>query len=258
MREEKNATNAAVIRVHKDRNYTVMSNKHLFQRDLSLKGKGLMSLFLALPDDWNYSIAGLCKILKEGRDALNTTIAELKEFGYIDIERKNAEKGRFSFIYHIYERGKEETACLNTPYTENPCTVNACMENPQADVPTTESPSMENPEQLNIKKLNTNKSRTNYQSPKEEKKSFGEFSNVFLANKEIQKLKVLYRFEVKFNEAIEILSSYKESSGKKYKSDYAVLNRSNWVYKKVFPNGGSSTIQPQSGKSSGGKYSNCG
>ena len=218
---------------------------------------------MALPDDWNYSIAGLCKILKEGRDALNTTIAELKEFGYIDIERKNAEKGRFSFIYHIYERGKEETISPDLPCMENPHTVNAYTESPQTDAPTAESPSTENPEQLNIKELNIKESKTNQlktkeQSQKEEKKSFGEFSNVFLADKEIQKLKVLYRFEVKFNEAIEILSSYKESSGKKYKSDYAVLNRSNWVYKKVFPNGGGSTIQPQSSKSSGGKYSNCG
>lgn len=164
MREGKQATNAAVIRVHKDRNYTVMSNKHLFQKDLSLKGKGLMSVFLALPDDWNYSIAGLCKILKEGRDALNATIAELKKYGYIDIERKNAEKGRFSFVYHIYERGKEEYLPSDLPCTDNPHTDNAYPENPETVFPTAEQPDSENPQQLNIKILNTEEQNTNEQN----------------------------------------------------------------------------------------------
>lgn len=115
-------SNAAVIRIHKNKNYTVMSNKHLFQRDLSLKAKGLMSLFLALPDDWEYSIAGLCKISKEGRDAINTTITELKNYGYIKIERKNAEKGRFKFIYHIYEDGKAVLPSTEKPHTDKPST----------------------------------------------------------------------------------------------------------------------------------------
>ena len=153
---DKMASNASIIRVHKDKNYTVMSNKHLFQRDLSLKAKGLMSVFLALPDDWNYSISGLCKIVKEGKDALNATISELKKFGYIDIERQNAERGRFTFIYHIYEQGK-----IIPPCTGFPCTVNACSENPNAVSLTAVEPSSENPQQLNIKELNTNEQNTN-------------------------------------------------------------------------------------------------
>ena len=164
MREEKNATNAAIIRVHKDRNYTVMSNKHIFEREMSLKAKGLMCTFLALPDDWNYSIAGLCKILKEGRDALNATIAELKRFGYMDIERTNAEKGRFSFIYHIYERGKDEIPSPGLPCTENPHTDNAYTENPETVIPNAVEPSLENPQQLNIKIINTNEQSTNEQN----------------------------------------------------------------------------------------------
>ena len=153
---DKMASNASIIRVHKDKNYTVMSNKHLFQRDLSLKAKGLMSVFLALPDDWNYSISGLCKIVKEGKDALNATISELKKFGYIDIERQNAERGRFTFIYHIYEQGK-----IISPCTGFPCTVNAYSENPNAVSPTAVQPNTENPQQLNIKELNTKEQNTN-------------------------------------------------------------------------------------------------
>lgn len=95
--EKKNDKSSSVIRVHKTKNFTVMNNKHLFQKDLSLKAKGLMSVFLALPDDWDYSISGLCKIGKEGKDAINATISELKKHGYIEIERKNAERGRFVF-----------------------------------------------------------------------------------------------------------------------------------------------------------------
>ena len=152
MREEnKNTSNSSVIRVHKNKNYTVMSNKHLYQKDLSLKAKGLMSVFLALPDDWNYSISGLCKIIKEGKDALNATISELKKFGYIDIERRNDKGGRFTFIYHIFEQGKS-----NLPYTVNPYTVEVCTENPNAV-----EPYAENPQQLNTKELNTNKQITN-------------------------------------------------------------------------------------------------
>jgi hypothetical protein len=254
MREKNNTNNATVIRVHKRKNYTVMCNKHLFQRDLSLKAKGLMSVFLALPDDWNYSISGLCKFGKEGKDAINSTIAELKKFGYVEIERKNAEKGRFTFIYHIYEEGKKQdgdeeidvSPCTDFPYTDE-----AYTENPTTVVPSAVEPNSVNPQQLNtnesiIKKPNTKK-------PKEEKNSFGEFKNVFLTQTEVDKLKTLYKNETKFNEGIEVLSSYKESSGKKYKSDYAVLNKSNWVFKKVFPN----VEQLQIVSSGGGKYSRC-
>lgn len=258
MREEPtNTSNSSIIRVHKDKNYTVMSNKHLFQKELSLKAKGLLCLILALPDDWNYSIAGLCKIIKEGKDSLNAAISELKKFGYVEIERQNAEAGRFSFVYHIFEQGKTKKND-DLPNTDLPCTGF-----PYTVKPNTDEPCTENPQQLNTKELSTNNQDTNKpkeEKPKEEKPkiSFGEFNNVFLTTEETVKLKDLYKTNEKFNEGVEILSSYKEASGKKYKSDYAVLNRNNWVYGKVFPNKtAKQTTAKQESADNNGKYSKC-
>ena len=80
MANKEKTSNAALIRVHKTKNYTVMSNKHLFDKPpLSLKAKGLLCMFLALPEDWNYSINGLVAICKESRDAIKTGLDELKK-----------------------------------------------------------------------------------------------------------------------------------------------------------------------------------
>lgn len=72
----------AVFRVERTKNYTVMSNYHLKDKRLSLKAKGLLSQMLSLPDDWNCTIAGLCAINRESRDAIRSTIAELEHMGY--------------------------------------------------------------------------------------------------------------------------------------------------------------------------------
>jgi len=146
-------TNSAVIRVHKDKNYTVMSNEHLLFKKppMSLKAKGLLSMFLALPDDWNYSISGLSSICKESRDCIRSTMDELKTHGYLNIERQNGENGKFTYIYHIFEKSQN-----NSPYTENPY-----MDEPYMDKPHTEEPITENPTQLNIKEINTNEQNTN-------------------------------------------------------------------------------------------------
>ena len=72
----------AVYRVERTRDYTVMSNFHLKDGTLSLKAKGLLSMFLSFPDDWNYSTRGLASICKEGVDAIGSTIKELEKAGY--------------------------------------------------------------------------------------------------------------------------------------------------------------------------------
>ena len=61
----------AVFRIEKTRDYTVMSNHHLRDTDLSLKSKGLLSMMLSLPEDWNYTTRGLAKICKEGTDSIS-------------------------------------------------------------------------------------------------------------------------------------------------------------------------------------------
>lgn len=97
----------AVFRVHKTKNYTLMSNHHLRDKNLSLKAKGLLSVMFSLPDSWNYSIPGLCAILKENETAVKSTIKELKITGYLVVDKKKPckEEGRskFEYIYNIYE-----------------------------------------------------------------------------------------------------------------------------------------------------------
>ena len=110
--------------------------------------------------------------------------------------------------------------------------------------------------EINPQQINTNKSNTKKQNTKKEviKNIFGEFQNVSLSEAEETKLKDLYKS--KFDEAIGKLSSYKYASGKKYKSDYAVLNKHNWVYKSIFPKGDNVREFPTQPKNEG-KYSNC-
>lgn len=125
----------ALFRVNKNKNYTVMANYHLRDRNLSLKAKGLLSQMLSLPDDWDYTVNGLCAINKESVTAMQTTLKELETNGYLKRTRTQDGKGRFDYVYDIYEN----------PYTENPYTENPC----------TESPCTENRLQLNTEKLNT-------------------------------------------------------------------------------------------------------
>lgn len=101
----------AVFRVHKTKNYTMMSNHHLRDKNLSLKAKGLLSVMFSLPDSWNYSIPGLCAILKENETAVKSTIKELKATGYLIVDKKKPckEEGqsKFEYIYNIYETPHE-------------------------------------------------------------------------------------------------------------------------------------------------------
>lgn len=95
----------AVFRVEKSSNYTVMANYHLDDRSLSLKARGLLSIMLRLPDDWDYTIAGLSKLCREGRDAIQNTLNELIEAGYIIRRRSRNENGSFTGIeYIVYEQ----------------------------------------------------------------------------------------------------------------------------------------------------------
>lgn len=99
-----------VIRVNKNNNYTTMSNYHLRDTDLSLKAKGLLSLMLSLPDDWNYSINGLVAICKENETAVKSTLNELKECGYLIVTKKmpnETTSGRIEYIYDVYEQKQE-------------------------------------------------------------------------------------------------------------------------------------------------------
>lgn len=118
------------IRVHKTGNFTVMSNYHFKEKKMSLKAKGLLSLMLSLPDDWNYSVSGLVTLSKDGKDGVMTALAELEKFGYLERERVVNEKGQFSGIeYNIYEE----------PQREKPIAEKPILEKQKAEKPTAEN-----------------------------------------------------------------------------------------------------------------------
>lgn len=99
----------AIIRVNKTKNYTVLSNHHFKEKGMSLKAKGLLSLMLSLPDDWNYSIAGLVSLSKDGKDSVMAALAELEKFRYLNRVRTTNSKGQFSGVeYNIYEEPQPE------------------------------------------------------------------------------------------------------------------------------------------------------
>ena len=135
----------AVFRVERNAGYTVMSNHHLRNKDLTLKAKGLLSQMLSLPEDWDFTLAGLSYINREKIDAIREAIRELERAGYIVRSRERDEKGRLRGAdYVIYEQPQQPTSDLPT------------LENPTLDNPTLEKPTLENPTQINKDILNTN------------------------------------------------------------------------------------------------------
>lgn len=101
----------AVIRVNKTSDYTVMSNTHLREKEMSLKAKGLLSLMLSLPEEWDYSINGLCAICRENQTAIKSTLKELRQFGYLVITKRmpnETETGRIEYEYSIYEKPQKQ------------------------------------------------------------------------------------------------------------------------------------------------------
>ena len=93
----------SVFKIEKNKNYTVMSNYHLRDKNLSYKAKGLLSFMLSLPEDWDYSINGLVSISKESRDGIRSILKELQEHHYVEIEKVRGYNGYFEYNYLIYE-----------------------------------------------------------------------------------------------------------------------------------------------------------
>lgn len=134
----------AIFRIEKNKNYTIMSNYHLKEKEMSLKAKGLLSLMLSLPNNWDYTIEGLVTICKENETAVKSTLKELKCFGYLEILKVQNKKGQFEYEYNIYEK----------PYNKKPEVENLGVENPSVE---------------NQGQLNTNKQKTNNKKEKKEK-----------------------------------------------------------------------------------------
>ena len=146
----------AVFRIDKTRDYTVMSNHHLLGTELSLKAKGLLSLMLSLPDNWDYTTKGLARICKDGVDSICAAVRELEEHGYVIRERVRGANGQLGSIeYTISEQPAEPS-----PERENPVQVKTILENPVLG-----KPEQEIPAQSNKDKSNTDLSITEQSNP---------------------------------------------------------------------------------------------
>ena len=145
----------AVFRVERNTGYTVMSNHHLRNKELSLKAKGLLSQMLSLPEDWDYTLAGLSHINREKIDAIREAVKELEKAGYIVRSRERDEKGRLRGAdYVIYEQPQPRepeaaTSGGQPPILDLPTLENPTLDNPTLEKPTQEKPTLENPMQLN-------------------------------------------------------------------------------------------------------------
>lgn len=190
----------AVFKIEKQKNYTVMSNYHLRDQNLSLKAKGLLSFMLSLPEDWDYSLNGLCAICKEQETAIKNTLKELKNNGYLVIDKVRGDKGYFEYVYNIYEQPLEITQ----------------EKNPEVENPPMEYPQVENQPQINTNKQSikeqTNKTNKTIDENETIKESSFSFNQHHSLTKDLVKRKYLedddvelFKYDNLFNE---LLSKY--------------------------------------------------
>lgn len=147
-----------VFRVEKTRDYTVMSNYHLRDKNLSLKAKGLLSWMLSNDDDWDYTLAGIVACCKEGETTVNTALRELQQYGYVVVMKQKPDKtnNRIHYDYNVYERPQG-------------------VENQGVESLALESQGVENQAQRNTKERNTNITNTKKRNTKEDNKSTSNF-----------------------------------------------------------------------------------
>lgn len=167
----------SVIRVNNTKGFTVMSNYHFQDKEISLKAKGLLGLMLSLPSNWDYSVNGLVTIVKENKAAVQSALKELEEHKYLKRTRVQDETGRFDYVYDIYEKPYDKL-----PWTENQCT----------DIQCTEVQCTENQPQINTNKQSTNKQNTKELSTNEykekniKKESVQSVISSYTENKDLQ------------------------------------------------------------------------
>ena len=148
-----------VIRVNKNKDYTVMSNYHLRDTNISLKAKGLLSQMLSLPEEWDYTVEGLCSINKESRSAIEGALNELKKAGYLVVSKlmpNQTKSGRIEYEYNIFEEPKKQEG--EKQGVENQPLEILGVENQGVEIQ-----GVENHQQLNTDKQNTEKENTEEQ-----------------------------------------------------------------------------------------------
>lgn len=162
-----------VFRVEKNREFVVMNNKFLREKDMSLKAKGLLATFLSLPEDWEYSINGLCAILKESQTSIRSALKELETFHYLKRNRQKDEKGQFVYEYIIYE-----TPYSGFVHTDNQHAVNAHAENDR----------LQSINKQSIKKQNIDIKESKKESKGKQKESYETIINQQVNNQELKDL----------------------------------------------------------------------
>ena len=151
----------AVFRVEKTKDFTIMYNHHLRNTKLSLKAKGLLSLMLSLPEDWDYTTKGLACICKDGVDSITTALKELEQHGYLTRQRLRNENGQLGDIeYTIHEKPAGDETKDFSPKRENPVQVNPRQVNPVRAKPVQENPAQLNTNSSRTKELKTDRSMT--------------------------------------------------------------------------------------------------
>ena len=199
----------AVFRVERNKGYTVMSNHHLRNKELSLKAKGLLSQMLSLPEDWDYTLAGLSFINREKIDAIREAVKELERAGYIVRSRERDEKGRLRGTdYVIFEQPQ------TSPVSDLPT-----LDNPTLEKPTQEKPTLENPTQLNKDILSKEQSITDLSST--DSIPFHSLNPLPFAHGEAATPPERKRTEAKSNSAVEI---YREIIKDNIEYDHLIQN----------------------------------
>ena len=200
----------AVFRVERNTGYTVMSNHHLRNKELSLKAKGLLSQMLSLPEDWDYTLAGLSHINREKIDAIREAVKELEKAGYIVRSRERDEKGRLRGAdYVIYEQ----------PQPREPEAATSVGQPPILDLPALENPTLENPTQLNKDISSKEKSITDLSST--HSFPFHSLNPLPFAHGEAATPPERKRTEAKSNSAVEI---YREIIKDNIEYDHLIQN----------------------------------
>ena len=204
----------SIIRVNKSKNYTIMSNAHFKEKKMSLKAKGLLSLMLSLPDEWDYSINGLIQLNRDNESSVKSALNELKKFNYLVITKKmpnETNTGRIEYVYDIYEKPKQEGKKQD-------------LENlPLEILP------LENQGQYNINNKDINNKKIKYNI-------YGTYKRIKLTDEEYNKLVKTFGKDF-IDKQINLLDEYVESNNNKnkYTNFNLVLRKSireNWFNNK--------------------------
>ena len=142
--------NAEIIKTY-ERGFTPIGNA-VFGTGLSLKARGLLCTMLSLPRDWHYSVAGLVKLIGEGKDSIRKGLEELKAKGFLKIEQVR-DKGKIVGTHWTISDTPMELVA------ENPTVVKKASQ-PEAKKTQDKKPYTENPPQQN--KHRQNKQETKY------------------------------------------------------------------------------------------------